>query len=105
MKQLISFLLLLSLLIGVSACGGKDTGGAPDDSPDTTAAAEAETAEPSYLASLPGGDWGGRDFSILCRDYKEYEIYSEQETGDVMDDAIYRRNLAVAEKYNINVKA
>ncbi|HHX53674.1 MAG TPA: hypothetical protein GX704_02085 [Clostridiales bacterium] len=106
MKRLISFLLLLSLLLGVSACGGKDSGGAPDDGPETTAATEAETtAEPSYLASLPTEDYGGRDFSILCRDYKEYEIYSEQETGDVMDDAIYRRNLAVAEKYNINVKS
>ena len=102
------------LLLLLSACGetpaevGTDTPASPTE---TTAAAQTNEAatEPSRENtpdSLPELDFNGRDVSVLYRlvsNLPDYEIYAEQ-TGDIIDDAVFNRNLKVSERLNVNFK-
>jgi hypothetical protein len=48
-------------------------------------------------------DFGGYLFNFLApENYRD--IFASQETGDQVNDAIYRRNISVEEKYNIQIK-
>ena len=60
--------------------------------------------------SLPDGlDFGGVTISILTRnegipaDDASYEFYAESENGDIVNDAIFRRNKTVEDRLNINL--
>ncbi len=60
--------------------------------------------EPVLSDHLPESDFSGYNFRMLIRDNDVYvdDMYSETETGDLMEDAIYYRNLKVAERFNIS---
>ncbi len=58
----------------------------------------------SPLDSMESKDFGGKDFTTLCRDDKVCEIWSDSENGEIVNDSIYRRNLAIEDKYNINIE-
>ncbi len=64
----------------------------------------AEENDKSPLESMEDIDFGGEEFTILCRDNKVYEIWSDGENGETVNDAIYRRNLAIEDKYNVNLE-
>ena len=106
MKKSISFLLASLLLITpIAACGESADSPAQNTPAQTadTAAAEtaAEAAVTDVLDNLPDEDYGGRKFNILLREGFEYEFVSEEENGDIINDAVYRRNRSVEEKFNI----
>lgn len=97
MKKVITFILLLSLLLSASACGGdadsgKDTT-ASDSSSDTTTAEE-------ILPNLPDADYGGYTFTFYGRGELKDQI-SVEESGDTIEDAVYKRNRAVSERFNV----
>ena len=105
MKRTTSLLILMALLAASAAsCGGEAT------ATDTTAAAEGDTTpavtdaavtEPVY--ELPKADFGGRDVQFYIGDTRS-KIHVTEETGDLVNDAIYRRNRKVEEQYNCNFK-
>ena len=70
-----------------------------------TGAAEEETTEFRYESGAPAADFGGEKFRVATTDPTLYAILLdfdfEQEDGDVIDDAIYRRNRKIEEQYNI----
>lgn len=101
-----SALLLVSML---SACG--DT--ASTELAVTNALTTAETApqtESILQADLPDTDFGGRTFMVLGRDCEAYnqfdnfEIYAEKEIGEVVNDAVYRRNTLIEDAYNVKIE-
>ncbi|MCI8388419.1 MAG: extracellular solute-binding protein [Clostridiales bacterium] len=47
-------------------------------------------------------DLGGKDINVLIRSEWSYEFMVEEESGDLVSDAIFRRNQRVSEKYNCN---
>ena len=101
-KQLTTLILLAAML---SACGESgapaDTTGS-SDVPDTTTA----PADPAEVDELPALDFGGEDFVISVQDYGAYtgrDLFVEEATGDVVDDAIYAKNQAVSERLNVNL--
>ena len=108
-----SLSLLLGCLLAVSAlasCGS--TGGAvetaADTTPsDTTVPAETETAR--LMPDLPESDFGGYVFRVSHWEHPGWEsrachdIYAEAENGDIINDAVFARNLAVGEKYNFSI--
>lgn len=107
MKRIITALLLSSMLLSLfascastedTAAGGMETANAAV----TTAAPEAAETKPDYLASLERVDFGGADYTLLCREEKEYEMFAESEIGEPVNDAVYKRNQRVSEYYNIN---
>ncbi len=103
----------VTVILMLVSCG--ETAGTTEQAPDTAAAAPDETAAAQSGAadeppsrentpdSLPELDFDGREVAILYRkvsNLPDYEIYAEQ-TGDVVYDAVYNRNLRVSERLNV----
>ena len=104
-KQTITILLLLSLLLG--SCGST----AAEDTTETDAqAAQTETAqsETVYPLAVTEADYGGDEFRSLCytrqapgtmKQYLDF-AWSDDLKGEVLNDAIFARNLRVEEDFN-----
>ncbi|MBQ8510543.1 MAG: extracellular solute-binding protein [Clostridia bacterium] len=92
--------LLLTLPLLLTACGSQS---APIDT--TSADTSSAPAETTETFDVPEAlDFGGRSFTILTIDEGVLYTYFEDveaENGDVMNDAIYRRNRKVEEYLNI----
>lgn len=89
-------LLLCGLLLSVS-CGSSDGETTEAVTDDTTS---TETTEPA--STLPDKDYGGIDVNMLVRTEFKYEFGAE-ESGDIVDDAVYARNVAIEDKFNIKL--
>ncbi|MCL1792394.1 MAG: extracellular solute-binding protein, partial [Oscillospiraceae bacterium] len=62
----------------------------------------ADIPEPDY-------DFGGYKFRALVNgdafgDYRSREFFAPEETGDVINDAVYKRNITAEEKYNFTLE-
>ena len=108
--QLLAGLLALGS-VSMLACGGGDTTVGEQQ---TTAAegteTEAQTAEQEtiLISDLPDMDWDGRVFNVLGWEgdrpqFVNFEIFAEKETGDVVNDAIFRRNSKIEETYHVKI--
>jgi len=117
-------ILMLALSMFLYACGGTDEiiddGGNIDVAADETVDGNG-TDEPAAEINprdipdnLPEGNFDGADFRILFRNscirgnwavvepHRMY-IYSEMMTGDIINDAVFQRNLEVMERFNVNI--
>jgi len=54
---------------------------------------------------LPETNFNGAVFNILQRTEWNYEFLAESENGDVVNDAVYKRNLTVEERFNVKLNA
>jgi len=121
MKKILVFLmaaLTLVLSLVLASCSNDTTS---DTKPDDVSALDVEnTVTPSpeetdfFDDGLEDEDFGGVNFRILYRNgcsrgnWAEYEvhrieIWAEEENGDVINDALYRRNRAVENRFNVNI--
>ena len=119
MKRLCLFLAVL-LTFALVSCG--DSANNPNENqvnPDNNQAADNNlSAEPDSIESEPERiradvpdewDFNGHEFTILANGtaYNSYwyskDIWVEEETGDLINDAVYARNRAIEEKYNIEI--
>ena len=104
MKRTISALLLIAMLASVS-CESAGTGN-DITSDDTTVSESTETSaetndRENVKDNLPETDFGGDKFTMLVRTERSYEFEAEEENGDLLNDAVYKRNLAVEDRFNI----
>ncbi|MBE6613066.1 MAG: extracellular solute-binding protein [Ruminococcaceae bacterium] len=100
------FCLILAALL-LTGCGA-DAG-----TTDTTAASTEETTTEEVTTipapDLPDKDFGGENINFLVRGEKaqptnfSHEIYASEENGDAINDAVYRRNMAVQERFNVEI--
>ena len=118
MKKIISILpLLLFACILSQALLSCNNGGAANNSGETTAAGgdpgeKAPEEEIEEFEPIDGLDYGGYKFRMLgfestSGDWKSVsysEIYAEEETGDPINDSVYKRNRIVENLYNINIE-
>jgi len=100
--------LLAALLFGqiLFSCAENGEGIKDGDAAKNPAAEEgAETAkDPRDISDgLPEADLGGAKFSILSRSERNYEFFSEGETGEVINDNVYRRNRKVEERFKTEI--
>ncbi len=106
-KRTLSILLLMALLAS-TACGGTAAGAdTTAASGDTTSAAPVTEAE-IISNSLPDKDFGGHEFKFLTIDREQagylcYELDADSQNGDIMNDAVYERNVEVEERFNIKI--
>ena len=128
MKRIISVIILICVVFSVFAviasCGENSGGNSsnndgnnnninndnPNDdnnsSPDDNS---QDSAEDPFDPKLPGADYGGYDFRILNIDQDSmwwaitYIDVEAENTAEVVNDAIYRRNRNIEEKYNFNI--
>ena len=113
--RILALVMATLMLVGAAVACGKteepaattaaaDQGGAADA---TTAATEATTENPydenGYLkSSLPELNFNGETVTILWwTDVEKPEFVVEEVTGDLVNDAIYQRNMNVQETLNV----
>ena len=102
MKRLAAALLLLLTAAQCTACAS--AGGDEAKTDEMTAGETTAAVEETYdFGTL---DLGGEDFTILnAQEIRElYNILDvEEPTGDLLDDAVWKRNNLIEEKYNITI--
>jgi len=128
MKKIISVILIISTFISVLtlfSCGENNSDGInneidkiADESPGNLndngsggdAKSDNSTLEPEKLIpNLPEKDLNGETFTFYVMGYERnvnnysMEIYAAEENGDTINDAVYKRNQYVEEKYNFKV--
>jgi len=99
MKAKRSAALFLACLLALSAtaCGGETEN---TETLLTETPVETEPEETGYHADyLPDVTYNGYEYRIVC--YPEYPKDITEPTGDLVDDAIYTRNMMLEEKYDI----
>ena len=109
-KKLISIILaaLVFAMPLLSACGEKADTPAPGQQTEETASAETTEAQETEIPdSLPEKDYGGYVFrELITTDIETVNTYiPEEENGEVLNDAIYRRNQKVSERFNVEFQA
>ncbi|MCL2815406.1 MAG: extracellular solute-binding protein [Oscillospiraceae bacterium] len=119
MKNKIIFFILIALILAPAvffSCGesapphpsGND---AQSPGAESDGAEEIQnTSEEKILPELPEADYGGHIFNILTfgvtgsYQWENVDLTSEGESGEVIGDAVYKRNIAIEERYNIKVR-
>jgi hypothetical protein len=112
MKKLVSIFIAISLMAALILSCAEQT-----DSGDSAVTTAAET-EPEMLSpeesrkaipdNLPDRKFDGYKFTVLARnrdDFVQDIGAGSEETGDVIDDAIYKRNSTVEERFDIVIDA
>ena len=110
-RAVISLLILTLFILLISACqAGSNQNNNMENNGKTSEGQETETAEPRLMPDLPERDFGGMAITLLGRLYepemtvKQFsETGSEEENGELMNDAVYKRNRAVEAKYNVKI--
>ena len=98
MKKQISSILCLSILAASMASCGSEGTEQPVTEEQTTVPAVTEEPIP-----LPEADYAGADVKILTAAEQWQYLYVTEQTGDVINDAVFERNRTVEERYNVNL--
>jgi len=106
---------ILALLISVIVSCANDDGNISDTTENIDAHRIPENInEPTGVTTvrempLPESDFGGYDFTFLVREFNAggfwgaIDIYSEEMTGEPINDAVFRRNRIIEDRHNITI--
>jgi len=114
MKRIVSLLLLLLMVLPLAAACSENT----DTADETDTKAEevteettteiTETDRSQMKDTLPEDlDFGGESVRILARDdglRLALDIFAAEDTGDIVETSIYKRNLAIEERLNVKLE-
>ena len=101
--RLFAWGLLLAASSAIVSCGG-DSGTVTDTAAVTASSADTAVVEDDSRVkdNLPEIDYEGDSVTILYREEVAYEFATEQ-TGEPVDDAVYDRNRAISERFNLTL--
>ena len=105
LSLILSLLLILSLPLGLFACGENPEEEATEAPTDAVSDAESETADPRYVCDLPDDlDYQGKTVHIIYADCpgRDDELVSAGLDGGLVSAAVYERNLAVENQLKIS---
>ena len=106
-KKLTALVLLLTISVTglLSACGEAPEPGAPAaESSGITETAAPETETEFMPDSLPAGlNYNGATMTTMYRSEEVDEFYMEEQTGEIIDDAVYQSNRNVEERLNVKL--
>lgn len=101
-KRILSIAILLAIAVQIAACAKPASGEVQATSTDTTTAPE----ETQDMFPHETKDFEGHNFHVLIDrenintlDINDFDI--TEEIGEVLNDAVYHRNLEVSEKFNV----
>ena len=123
MKKLTAWILLASVLLGMTGCGNSTVNTAEETAPAVSSptpdaaepvAEETEVTSASLITEKFGGqNYEGREFRILGFDVGGHfannisntfmEVWAEEYNGEIINDAIYDRNAQASELLNITI--
>jgi len=117
MKNLKIIMPPLILVLVLAACSSNNPGN-PQNSPDGRIPEQADLNDREQQEGpaierphIPDGtDYGGYEFKVLrphsyIGDHPDDEVYAETETGEPLNDAIYKRNKIAEELLNIKIRS
>ncbi|NLZ36322.1 MAG: hypothetical protein GX897_02435 [Clostridiales bacterium] len=97
---ILAALVLSSVLL---ACGGKGDTPAQNGSADTQTDAETIEETTAPATSVPvGTDFGGTTLNVMNYTMENFYFDVAEETGDVVNDAVYERNMKVQNDVNVS---
>ena len=122
MKKRTLSLLLALLMLGsalLSSCSestenadntAADNTSAPTAGEETAAEVAEEELTPAEQRAripdnLPEQTFDGRSYIIAVEQTKEYEITSEELTGEATNDAVYDRNLRIEDRFDVKIES
>ena len=101
MKRITSLLILTAILFCLTACGGNRSSPDPEETAtaaENTVATESETL---YADALPEDlNLSGKKVVFLYREEKLNEFFTDNLTGDVVNDALFNSMSAVEQRLN-----
>ena len=116
LKRIIAIILLV-IILSFAGCNGGGSG-EPNNN-DSISASEPsgdgagggliggsdENSRENYKDSLPDDlDFGGAEYRVLCREDDDYNYeFIAEEIGEVVNDALYRRQMAVENRLNVKI--
>lgn len=99
------FIALALMLLQLTACGGDKTPQADDSTqPETSSETVSEETKNEISDDLPDTDLEGYEFRIMAISprYIKY-VYSDEQDGSLMNDAVYKKCRAVEERFNCKI--
>jgi len=92
--------ILLSLLL--VSCGNDAVSVDTETDTNTVSVETEQTDIVDYVSDLPDADYNGYEFRILGEEMRDHYT-AEEQNGEVINDAVYDRNRAVEERYNVKL--
>ncbi len=108
--RIAAFLLAAATLIpmAMTSCGGDDPEKKPDETDNKTTTEAVSDTEPADALDARKnvedglGEYDFKEYVFRVMTDKEDNWKSAEDTSDIVDEAIYKRNLAVSERFNCN---
>ncbi len=102
MKKLVTLLLLAAMLTSTFACGSEGT---PSGTTAQSGTTEPATETTSYLDKFKDKKFDGKTFSVITQHQtSQPTVPPEDQTGEVVDDALYNRDRRVEELLGITIE-
>ncbi len=107
MKKAILLLLISAMLTGTLSSCGSAPAETTAETQGTADTAETTPADTGLKPDLPDANLDGYNFRVYTRDTDHHikEVYAEELTGEVVNDAVYQRNVNVEERYDVKLSA
>ncbi len=108
MKKYLTLIIAAAMLL--TACGDQGSSNETTTQDNQTDTEQSSTALEYERANtpdnLPKADFGGESFVITINNYTGCEegFLAEELNGEVLNDAVFRRNLAVQDRFNIKLE-
>jgi hypothetical protein len=93
------------IFIMTSCQSGERANGDPSDANVQEQNSDEQIRTEKVTDNLPDINFNGADFNIMMRSEYEREFNAESETGDVVNDAVYKRTRTVEDRFGIKVKS
>lgn len=105
-KRILSALFAALMLASTVSCGNAPADAETDSTVNDTTAedtAPSETTRADLPDNLPEKDYTGKGFNVLVPAWTSELMAAEELNGEVLNDALYNRNLTVAERFNVDL--
>lgn len=102
MRKIISVLLCAANLLALAACGETESSVVNNET--TATQTDETTTEAVREDSLPELDYNGETVTIYAASDLPITEFDAEQTGDIVDDAVYNRNVAVEERLNVQLE-
>lgn len=92
---------LIAALLLLASCGQSGSG---SETTMESGGGSSEDTTADYLSTIPDADFGGNPFRILVNSASDRpNVHAGEENGEVINDALYRRDAYIAERFNTEV--